>query len=65
MESVKARFASLLYRGSLIGMDRVVGGFYASICGDASVSEIDTYGIASSRFPEVRRTDSDVQESQV
>jgi hypothetical protein len=44
-------------------MDRVTVGFYTSICGDAIESEIGTYGIASSRFPEARRTDSDAQES--
>jgi len=46
-------------------MDRVAAGFYASICVGASVSEIGTYGIASSRFLEARRTDSDVQENRV
>jgi hypothetical protein len=44
-------------------MGRGTAGFYTSIFGDASGSEIGTYGIASSRFPEVRRTDSDAQES--
>jgi hypothetical protein len=46
-------------------MDGVTASFYTSIYDDASGSEIGTYGIASSRFPEARRTDSDAQESRV
>jgi predicted 3-demethylubiquinone-9 3-methyltransferase (glyoxalase superfamily) len=41
-------------------MNQIAADFYVSIFVDASVNEIDTYGSASSRFPEARRTDSDV-----